>query len=186
MTTNAARLCGYGRFEMTLNADAQSNPSTDILLIGLGNVLLSDEGVGVHILRQLERAYRFEPTITLIDGGTSGLDLLPLFAEYRRILMIDAIACDAAPSHITVWRDAEIRRALNPKLSVHHLGISDLLALVELLDYSPHEIVLVGIVPESLELGVELSPTVARVIPAVIAQVREIMNGWGVAVLECC
>lgn len=163
--------------ELNVNDD----PGADILLIGLGNLLLGDEGVGIHVLRRLERDYRLEPAVTLIDGGTLGLDLLPLFAEHRRILMIDAIALDAPPGRIDVFRDADIRRALSPKLSVHHLGVSDLLALLQLLDDGPTEIVLVGIVPECLELGLDLSPSVAAAIPDVIERVGEILNGWGIA-----
>ena len=166
---------------MDLNADANPETGADILLIGLGNLLLGDEGVGVHVLRRLECDYRFEPAVTLVDGGTSGLDLLPLFADHRRILMIDAVALDAPPGHIAVFRDADIRRALSPKLSVHHLGVSDLLALVQLLDYGPTEIVLVGIVPECLELGLDLSPSVAAVIPDVIERVGAILSGWSIA-----
>nr|WP_246194690.1 HyaD/HybD family hydrogenase maturation endopeptidase [Allochromatium palmeri] len=150
----------------------------------MGNLLLGDEGVGVHVLRRLECDYSFEPAITLVDGGTSGLDLLPLFADHRRILMIDAIALDAPPGHIAVFRDADIRSVLNHKLSVHHLGVSDLLALVQLLDYGPTEIVLVGIVPECLELTLDLSSPVTAAIPAVIEQVGSILDTWGVALLE--
>lgn len=170
---------------MEAELDANDDPGAGILLIGLGNLLLGDEGVGVHVLRRLECDYRFEPAITLVDGGTSGLDLLPLFADHRRILMIDAIALDAPPGNIAVFRDADIRRALSPKLSVHHLGVSDLLALVQLLDYGPTEIVLVGIVPECLELGLELSPAVAAAIPDVIERVGEILNGWGIVLSRC-
>ncbi|QGU32929.1 HyaD/HybD family hydrogenase maturation endopeptidase [Thermochromatium tepidum] len=162
-------------------SETPTDPGTDVLLLGLGNLLLSDEGVGVQVVRRLERDYRFEPAIRLIDGGTSGLDLLPLFADHRRILMIDAIALAAPPGQIAVLRDAEIRSALSPRLSVHHLGLSDLLALAQWLDDGPTEIVLVGIVPECLELGLELSPSVAAAIPAVIEQVGAILSGWGVA-----
>nr|WP_274600200.1 HyaD/HybD family hydrogenase maturation endopeptidase [Thiocystis violacea] len=149
-------------------------------MIGWGNILLSDEGVGVHALRRLERDYRYAPEVQLVDGGTSGLDLLPLFGEYRRILMLDAVALDEAPGEIRVIRGADIRRLLTQKLSVHHLGVSDVLAVAELLDYAPEEIVLVGIVPEHLELGLELSPTLVARLPSFIETTLSILREWGV------
>jgi len=159
-----------------------SEVSGDVLLIGWGNILLSDEGVGVHALRRLEQDYSYAPEVQLVDGGTSGLDLLPLFGDYRRILMLDAVALDAQAGEIAIYRGADIRRVLIQKLSVHHLGVSDVLAVAELLDYAPEEIVLVGIVPESLELGLELSPTLAARLPALVDAARSILEGWGVRI----
>lgn len=153
---------------------------SDVLLIGWGNLLLGDEGVGVHVLRRLEADYRFEPAIALVDGGTSGMDLLPLFADYRRILMIDAIALDRPPGSIAVIRDDEIRAVLSEKLSVHHLGVTDVLALAKLLDYPLSEIVLIGIVPERMELGLELSSTLRDALPDVIERAGAILLDWGV------
>nr|WP_206171646.1 HyaD/HybD family hydrogenase maturation endopeptidase [Thiorhodococcus mannitoliphagus] len=154
------------------------------MVIGWGNLLLSDEGVGVHALRRLERDYRFEPAVRLEDGGTSGLDLLPLFAEHDRILMLDAVALEAPPGEIRVIRNAEIRRVLTQKLSVHHLGVADVLAVAELLEYAPEEIVLVGIVPECVDLGLELSPTLRDAMPRFMVTLVSILQGWGVSVRE--
>ncbi|MGQ9659318.1 MAG: hydrogenase maturation protease [Thermochromatium sp.] len=94
--------------------------------------------------------------------------------------MIAALALDAPPGRIAVFRDADIRHALSPKLSGHHLGVSDLLALIQWLDDGPTEIVLVGIVPECLELGLGLSASVAAVVPEVIKRV-DALSGWGSA-----
>lgn len=159
----------------------RSEPDGDVLLIGWGNVLLSDEGVGVHALRRLERDYCFEPAVQLEDGGTSGLDLLPLFADYRRILMLDAVAVEGRPGDIVVLRDAEIRRQLSDRLSVHHLGVSDLLGVAELMGYRPDALVMVGAVPETLELGLELSATLAERLPRIIDATLSILGEWGVA-----
>ncbi len=168
---------------MSTPSDAAGTDPSDVLLIGWGNLLLGDEGVGVHVLRRLEAEYRFEPAIALVDGGTSGMDLLPLFADYRRILMIDAIALDQPPGSIAVIRDEEIRAVLSEKLSVHHLGVTDVLAMTKLLDYPPSEIVLIGIVPERMELDLELSPTVVDVIPQVLERTGAILRDWGVNLL---
>jgi hydrogenase maturation protease len=150
-----------------------------VLLLGLGNLLLSDEGLGVHALRLLEAGYHVPPALTLIDGGTAGLDLLPLFAEYRRILLLDALAMDQPPGHCAVIRNEAILTVLSPRLSVHHLGLSDVLALARLLDFPPSDIALVGMVPRSLETGLDLSPEVSAALPRMLALAQNVLNGWG-------
>ncbi|AGA91172.1 hydrogenase maturation protease [Thioflavicoccus mobilis 8321] len=159
-----------------------SEQGGEVLVIGWGNILLSDEGVGVHALRRLGQDYRFEPCIRLEDGGTSGPDLLHLFAEHQRILMLDAVALDESPGTVRVIRGPDIQRVLTQKLSVHHLGVSDVLALAELMDYRPEEIVLVGVVPENLELGLELSPRLAECLPRLIEAALAVLRGWGVRI----
>ncbi|EIC20579.1 HyaD/HybD family hydrogenase maturation endopeptidase [Thiorhodovibrio frisius] len=175
----------------TLISDSAPNsvPTADIaaesdaLIIGLGNLLLSDEGVGIHVLRRLEQQYGFAPSsVELVDGGTTGLDLLALFQEHNLILLIDALfAPDSAPGDIQILRNDAILAALSKKLSMHHLGISDVLALAQLLDYRPREIVLLGVVPENLELGTELSTPVEQRLPDILTSVQTILSDWHIA-----
>ena len=150
------------------------------LLIGLGNLILGDEGVGVHAMRRLESTYAFEPAVELIDGGTSGLDLLPLLPDRHSLLLIDALAADAPPGTIRVLRGEEIRTALTEKVSLHHLGIADVLALAELLGYAPPEIVLIGIVPERMEMELGLSECLRRRMAEVIDTARAVLREWGI------
>ena len=164
-------------------ADPESAPDAaaapDALIIGLGNLLLSDEGVGIHLLRRLEQGFTFAPEIELVDGGTTGLDLLELFRRYETILLLDALfAPEGAPGDIQVLRNDAILAALSKKLSMHHLGISDVLALAQLLDYRPREIVLLGVVPENLELGTELSAPVQGQLPAALSRIQDILGDW--------
>ncbi|WPL17574.1 Hydrogenase 2 maturation protease [Thiorhodovibrio winogradskyi] len=155
---------------------------SDALIIGLGNLLLSDEGVGIHVLRLLERDFNFTPRVELVDGGTTGLDLLALFQDHDLILLIDAIfAPDMAPGEIQILRNEAILAALSKKLSMHHLGISDVLALAQLLDYRPREIVLLGVVPENLELGTELSAPVAKQLPNILSGLQGVLGDWCIA-----
>lgn len=150
-----------------------------VLVLGLGNLLLSDEGLGVRALRLLEDGYSAEPALTLVDGGTAGLDLLPLFAEYRRILLLDALAMDRPPGHCALIRNEAILTVLSPRLSVHHLGLSDVLALTRLLDFPPSDIALVGMVPRCLDTGLDLSPEVTAALPRMLAMARTLLAGWG-------
>jgi hydrogenase maturation protease len=160
---------------------SQPGPATepDALIIGLGNLLLSDEGVGIHVLRRLEQGFAFTPKIELVDGGTTGLDLLELFRQHDYILLLDALfAPEGAPGDIQILRNDAILAALSKKLSMHHLGISDVLALTRLLDYRPQQIALLGVVPENLELGTELSAPVERQLPAILSSVEAILRDW--------
>lgn len=154
-----------------------------VLVLGLGNLLLSDEGLGVRALRCLEDGYDATPALTLVDGGTAGLDLLPLFAEYRRILLLDALAMDRPPGHCAVIRNEAILTVLSPRLSVHHLGLADVLALTRLLDFAPSDIALVGMVPRRLDTGLALSPAVTAALPRLLALAAAVLDDWGVRLL---
>ncbi len=154
-----------------------------VLVLGLGNLLLSDEGLGVRALRRLEAGYRADPALTLVDGGTAGLDLLPLFAEYRRILLFDALAMDRPPGHCAVIRNEAILTVLSPRLSVHHLGLSDVLALARVLDFPPSDIALVGMVPSCLNTSLELSPEVTTALPRMLALAQTVLEGWGLQLI---
>lgn len=169
-----------GRAQFGPNPLSQVEPAS-AMLIGLGNLIMGDEGVGVHAMRRLEADYEFQPRVELVDGGTSGLDLLPLLKDQRRLLLIDALASDASPGTIRVIRNGEIRSALTEKVSLHHLGVADLLALAELLDYAPPEIVLIGIVPERLEMELALSERLRAGMSEVVETALGILAGWGIA-----
>jgi len=150
------------------------------LLIGLGNLIYADEGVGVHAMRRLEAGYAFSPAVELVDGGTSGLDLLPMLRDRRQLLLIDALAADAPPGTVRVIRNRDIRSALTEKVSLHHLGIADLLALAELLDYAPQQIALLGVVPERLEMQLGLSDRLRLALPEIMDTARAILRAWGI------
>ncbi len=154
-----------------------------VLLIGLGNILLGDEGVGVHVLRRLASAYRFEPMVACLDGGTAGLALLPWLTAYQRVLMIDAVDFRAAPGHIEVLRNEAIHATLQTKLSVHHLGVSDVLSVASLLDGIPEETVLVGMQPATMELNLQLSPIVDARQTAMIDAIQAILAAWDISLI---
>jgi len=154
--------------------------SPDVVVLGLGNLLMQDEGVGIHALRVLLSDYRFEPEIEIVDGGTSGLDLLPFFRPESRMIMVDAMTFDQAPGTIGRVENEDILARLNTKTSVHHLGLSDLLAMAKLTDVMPEQIVLFGVQPEGLELEVELTDTVRESIPKLIEHVIGQLAEWGI------
>lgn len=150
------------------------------LVLGLGNVLLSDEGVGVHVVRLLRERYRFPQEVEILDGGTLGLDLLPYIEDAGRLLIVDALQMDALPGTLARLVGDEIPAILSLKYSPHQMGLSDLLAAARLRGHLPAEIVLWGVQPASLEVGLELSPTVAAQVETLIRNVLAELQRWGI------
>ncbi len=161
-------------------------PSTQrrntIAVLGLGNILLSDEGVGVHAVEVLKSRYSFFPTVDIIDGGTMGLDLLPLFQDRDRILVIDAVDFRRGPGHIALVEGNQIPPVLNSKLSVHHIGLIDLILASRLTRETPLQLCLAGIEPLSLEVGLSLTGMLQTKLDALIRQVLNKLRTWGVSV----
>jgi hydrogenase maturation protease len=155
-----------------------------IAVIGLGNILLKDEGVGVHAVGALKRNYDFPEEVRLIDGGTLGLDLLPLIEGVEKILFVDAMDLKKEPGAIAVIEDQEIPSLLEPKLSLHHVGLSDLLFASRFMGNQPAKMALIGMQPETMEIGLDLSPAVLdrfeELLETVVGKLRE----WGLEVKE--
>ncbi|MCX7913234.1 MAG: HyaD/HybD family hydrogenase maturation endopeptidase [Thermodesulfovibrionales bacterium] len=151
-----------------------------IAIIGIGNLLLKDEGVGVHAINKIKEEYIFSPSIDLIDGGTLGLDLLPYFEKYSKILIIDAVNLNEKPGTIKVFDIGEIPLLISNKFSVHHIGLTDILTACRLLKAKHDEIKLIGIQPHSIDFGIELSRLIMDKIDLIIDQVIHQLQKWGV------
>jgi len=149
-------------------------------VIGVGNILLMDEGVGPKVVEILQKNYKFEPEIEIIDGGTLGLDLLPYIEKFKKILLIDIVDFHKEPGYIGILRGEEIPPYLKTKLSLHHVGVQDLLEIARLMGMMPEELVLVGIQPETIDMGLDLSDTIADKINELISEVFKVLNLWGV------
>jgi hydrogenase maturation protease len=144
---------------------------TDVLVLGLGNVLLADDGVGVRAVAALERDFEPPPGVRILDGGTLGLALLGELAEARRIVLVDAVATGDPPGTLVRVDGDEVEPAVRGRLSPHQIGVADLLDALRLLDRIPESITLIGLTPATIELSTELSPAVASALPALIATV---------------
>ena len=150
-----------------------------ITLIGLGNILLQDEGVGVHAIRHMQEHYEMPPELEIVDGGTSGLDLLPYIEGRDRVLFVDAVKFGQEPGYIGILENEEIPSFFAVKSSLHHLGLADVLAAAQLLDTLPPEICLIGIQPYSLETDLKLSPQLQARLDALLEQVLAKLLDWG-------
>lgn len=151
-----------------------------ILVLGLGNVLLHDEGVGVWVAEALRHEFEFPDGVSVLEGGTLGLDLLPWLDGVERLLVIDAVRLGRAPGATARLEGDEVPAALDVKLSPHQIGVRDLLAAARLMGREPSLVVLWGMEPESLDPGTGFSPRVARALPRLQAEVVEELRRWGV------
>lgn len=151
-----------------------------ILVLGLGNVLLSDEGIGVWVAEALKRQFTFPDSVTILDGGTLGLDLLPWLDGVERLLLIDAVTLGRAPGEIVRLEGDEVPVALDIKISPHQIGVQDLLAAARLMGSEPPHVVLWGMEPECLNPGTDFSPRVKEALPRLQAEVLEELRCWGV------
>jgi hydrogenase maturation protease len=152
----------------------------NIAVFGIGNILLSDDGVGVHVINRLKKDYDFPQGIELIDGGTKGLDLLPLFENRDRVLIVDAANFKKKPGTIDTVEGEKIPAFLSSKLSVHQIGLPDMLFAAKLMEIMPPEICLVGIQPKSMETSAELSDLIQSRFEELVARVLQKLSEWGV------
>jgi len=132
------------------------------LILGVGNILLSDEAVGVRVVEALEQQFYFPNGIELADGGTAGMELLEMIASREHVILVDAVLTGDPPGTVITMRDDEIPALFNNKVSPHQLGLSDLLSALKLTDESPKNLFLVGVVPETVSPGLEMSKTITK------------------------
>ena len=131
-----------------------------VLVLGLGNVLLQDEGLGVHALERLSARHDLPAGVRAVDGGTLGLDLLPALEGVRALVVIDAVRSGRPAGSVVRLVDEEIMPLLALKLSVHQVGLRELLGASRLLGTHPARVVLWGIEPQCMDWGLSLSPAV--------------------------
>ena len=144
---------------------------TEVLIVGLGNILLEDDGLGVRAVEALARDFTPPPGVRMLDGGTLGLALLGELAEARRVVLVDAVASDDPPGTLVRLCGADVEPAVRGKLSPHQIGVADLLDALRLLDRFPESVSLLGLTPATIELGAELSPAVEDALPALVAAI---------------
>src|ERR1700733_13291448 len=147
------------------------------LVLGLGNLVHSDDGLGVHAVQDLQQDHRVPPDVVLMDGGPQGLALLPHISAFQRVLVIDAMDVGEAPGTL-VRLEGKALQNLPGKPSVHQLGFADLLVALELLGETPEEVVLFGVQPLSLEWATELTAPVRNALARLSDLVLEQLAYW--------
>ena len=139
------------------------------VVLGIGNTILTDEAAGVRAVEALEQTYKVPPNVQVIDGGTSGMEMIEDLSNLDFLVVVDVVKTGAAPGTVVKIAGDEIPVFFRRKLSPHQIALPDVLASLELLDTMPKEIVVLGVEPVSLELGMEMTPTVAGKIPVLMA-----------------
>jgi len=148
------------------------------LILGAGNLLLSDEGFGVHFIRHLQAHYALPADVEVFDAGTLGLMAGHKLEEAGRVYIVDVIAAPGAPGTCLRYnKDDFMLKRIPLKLSPHQVGVQEMLLVSLLRGRCPEEINLVGIIPSSTEPGTELSPLLQQRLPEIAAQLVKELGG---------
>ncbi len=156
-----------------------------VLVLGVGNLLLKDEGVGVRVIEALERRYRFPDGVELLDGGTAGMELMNAMAGRDHVILVDAVKTGAPPATVVRLAGDEVPAFFRTKISPHQLAISDVLAALTLAGEKPDHVVVIGVVPKDLGTGLEMSPEIEACMEPMIAAVVAELTELGMAPRPC-
>ena len=144
-------------------------PPCPILVLGMGNILLQDEGLGIRALEVLQRDYELPSEVELLDGGTTGMGLLDDISRRQHVVVLDAVQTGAPPGTPVVMRGGEVPVYFGIRVTPHQLGLSDVLATLELSGEQPGSVTVLGLVPAALEMSLELSGTIEAKLPELVA-----------------
>jgi hydrogenase maturation protease len=156
----------------------------ETLVLGLGNILLGDEGVGVRVVERLLDLYHFPEGTRVLDGGTLALDLLPYVEDADRMVVIDAVDMRAESGTVVRITDEEVPTFLSVKVSPHQMGLADILSAARLQGLSPEELVLWGVQPGVIDTTLDLSPPVAAQVDVLVDGVLADLSRWGIRPTE--
>jgi hydrogenase maturation protease len=164
---------------MSEQADQESTDAPSTLILGLGNVLLTDEALGAAVLEALAPLAAADPDIALMDGGTLSFTLAGPIGEAARLVVVDAARMGQAPGTVRVLEgeamDAQLSKHAN---SVHEVSLADLFDIARLTDSLPAQRALVGVEPAQVDWGSELSPAVAAAVPTAVAEIDALLTRW--------
>jgi len=158
----------------------ENSGKIDLLILGIGNLIMSDDGIGVRVIRKLRENYIFPELVTLLDGGTLGLDLLPALEGRSHLVIVDAVETGGKPGEIVRLTGSDIPVAIEHKLSPHQMGVKDLLAVSALMGHEPAEIVMLGIQPGSIEMGENLTEEIEKKLDELCLMVLEELERTGI------
>lgn len=153
-----------------------------VLVLGLGNILLQDDGLGIRVLEQLQRDFQLPACVTLMDGAVMGLELLPYMEQSSALVVLDAVQTGQPPGTLVRLEGEDIPATLATKLSVHQIGFQESLAMGRFCGTLPETMVLLGAEPDVIDLGVYLSPAVESQIETLAQMTVDELHSWGIPV----
>lgn len=152
------------------------------LILGLGNVLLSDEAVAAAVLAALAAQTPPDPDLTLLDGGTLSFTLAGPIAAARQLIVVDAAAMGEPPGSVRLFEGAAMDRQLRQHArSVHEVSLADLIDIARLTDSLPARRALIGIEPGCIDWGEDLTPAVAAAVPTAVTLICDLLARWRAA-----
>jgi hydrogenase maturation protease len=155
------------------------------LVLGLGNVLMGDDGLGPVAVRTFEAEYNLPPDVQAIDLGTPGLDLLPWLADVDRVILVDTVKSDSPPGTVRFYEKADLLRyPPAARVGPHDPGVKQALLALEFAGRAPRELALIGVVPASTAMSLELTPAVQAAVPGVVRAIESMLARFGVPVLR--
>jgi hydrogenase maturation protease len=171
---------------MKSSRSRRSEDNVNVLVLGIGNVLMMDDSVGVRVIEEIEKKYCFPEGVELLDGGTSGIELLSYIADRDHLIIVDALKSGFDPGTVVKVEGKDVPARFMTRISPHQLGLSDVLAAATISDQLPKSMVLFGVEPKTVELGLGLSDEVRASFDKLLRSVVEELEriGCGVVPLE--
>jgi hydrogenase maturation protease len=159
-------------------------PTAEVLVLGLGNCLIEDEGVGIAAIEYLQNHYDFPDEIELLDGGTSGMGLLDDLRSREHVIVLDAVRTGHPPGELVVLKHEQVPAFFRSKVSPHQLALSDVLAVLTLTDEQPRKLSVIGVEPVSLKTRIGLSDPVKQQLKPMVAELILQLNESGYIITE--
>jgi hydrogenase maturation protease len=162
---------------MTNGSVSRRHPAP-ILVLGLGNVLLQDDGLGPNLLEELAKKYQHHPTVEFMDGGTQGLALLGRIEDRQALVILDAVATGHEPGAVSVLEGQDVLRFATSRATTAHEGnAGELLATAAFLGELPNKCYIIGVEPKELDTGLGLSPDVHRSLKSALRKAQHVLDG---------
>lgn len=163
-----------------MGAEMRSDVDRRVVLLGVGNILLSDEGVGVRIVEAFAARHDLPDWVQVLDGGTCAMEMLEDLENLDLLVIADCVRVCAEPGSLVVLEDDQVPAFFRTKLSPHQVGLSDVLATLHLTGRAPRKVVVIGVQPVSMSLGMGLTEPVQSLLPAAVARIESIFATEGV------
>ena len=152
----------------------------EVTILGIGNVILRDEGFGVRVAEYLDKHYEFPESVQIVDGGTLGIELTQYVTGTEKLLVIDSINGGAEPGTTFRFHNDDVMEHFQDKLSAHEVGIQDVLGLLMVTGHKIPDVVVIGAQPYDVEAGVELSDGMMELLPQMVEQALAELKNWGI------
>lgn len=152
----------------------------EVTILGIGNIILRDEGFGVRVAEYLDKHYEFPESVQIVDGGTLGIELTQYVTGTEKLLVIDSINGGAEPGTTFRFHNDDVMEHFQDKLSAHEVGIQDVLGLLTVTGHKIPDVVVIGAQPYDVEAGVELSDGMMELLPQMVEQALSELKNWGI------